>query len=213
MCGLRTCALPGSLMLVELANKGDPKNGPFFGAQYARHFLNSRQSGVGQIANDIILWISWTWVMLVMNQSWEVPHYRVECTPKWKWLKLAYADHLMFNKRWANKCWASTRERAKRETLSKCKQSIFRPSTWLDISYYDRLHGDWVIDSSTMSQCPLHNCSPGNLFLPLLSLSLLFHYNCWCLRSALHSLAGKRVLYSLVFPPWLAFIAILEVCI
>ena len=65
MCGLRTCALPGSLMLVELANKGDPKNGPFFSVlnMHEQHFLSSRQLSVGQIANGIILW------MLVMNQS------------------------------------------------------------------------------------------------------------------------------------------------
>lgn len=42
MCGLRTCALPGSLMLVELANKGDPKNGPFFSVlnMHGQHFLS-----------------------------------------------------------------------------------------------------------------------------------------------------------------------------
>ena len=29
----------------------------------------------------------------------EMLHYRVECIPKWKWLKLACADHLVFNTR------------------------------------------------------------------------------------------------------------------
>ena len=74
-------------------------------------------------------------------------HYRVECIPKWKWLKLACADHLVFNTRWANKCRTSRRKRPERETLSKCKQPIFTPSAGLNISHYDRLHGDWVIDS------------------------------------------------------------------
>ena len=48
---------------------------------------------------------------------------------------------------WANICWTPRRERPKQEMLSKYKQPIFRHSEGLDISHYDQLHSNWIIDS------------------------------------------------------------------
>ena len=130
-------------MLVELANKGNPKNGPFFSVlnMHEQHFLSSRQLKC--------------WPNCERHYTLDVGHESIT----WGFPTIGWSASQSGNG-WTSVCRSLSvqqkvsrqlldiqRERPKREMLSKRTQHIFRSLTWLGISYYAWLHGDWAIDS------------------------------------------------------------------